>query len=264
MHKRATGKPLNIKNPVNLNEKIQYMSFFTDTTEWSLLTDKIAVREYVKECGLSDILYEQYGTYESSSEIDYSQLPMQFVLKTNNGCATNIIVRDKSKLNIEETNLKLDTWMQKDYGVLTCQPHYSRIKPRILAEELLLDHSHPDQPLADYKFYCINGEPLYVYVYTERKENSHDMKRMVYDMEWNEHPEYLGRKAKPFHGATKPVSFKRMKDIATRLSSPFKFVRVDLYEVDGRPFFGELTFTPGLQESSLSFLEMMGNKIQLD
>lgn len=264
MHARATGKPLNFKHPANLNEKIQYMSFYTDTSEWSRLTDKIAVREYVKECGFEHILCNLYGTYKKSAEIDYSSLPNQFVLKTNNGCATNILVRDKSHLNISETNKKLDDWLNKDYGVLTCQPHYSRIPAMILAEQLLVDNAHPGEALKDYKFYCINGLPLYVYVYADRKDNSHDMKRMVYDMDWVEHPEYLGRKAKPFHGAQQPVSFKQMKEIAKKLSSPFKFVRVDFYEIDGKPFFGELTFTPGLQESSISFLEEMGAMIDLD
>lgn len=263
MHYRSTGKSLNIKHPVNLNEKIQYMSFYTDTKEWSRLTDKIAVRSYVRDCGLEEILCRLYGTYHNSSEIDYSKLPNQFVLKTNNGCSTNILVRDKEKLDIISTNKKLDEWLEKDYGELTCQPHYSRISAMILAEEMLVDHFHPGEALKDFKFYCINGEPLYVYVYAERKENTHVMKRMVYDMKWEEHPEFLGRFAIPFYGAEKPVSFERMKEIAKLLSSPFKFVRVDLYEVDGKPFFGELTFTPGLQESSLSFLEITGKMIDL-
>lgn len=263
MHHRFTGQYLDIDHPRNLNEKIQYMSFYTDTTEWSRLTDKIAVREYVAACGYPDITPKLYGTYIRSSDVDYTKLPNQFVIKTNNGCATNILVHDKSDLDIAHTNKKLDEWMAKDYGIITCQPHYSRIKPMILAEELLVDECHPGEALRDYKFYCVNGEPLFVYVYEDRKDNSHDMKRMVYDMNWNEHPEHLGRCAVPCHNCQKPKCFDEMKEIAKCLSSPFKFVRVDLYDINGKPIFGELTFTPGLQASSISFLEKLGEMIEL-
>lgn len=263
MHRRSTGVALNIDNPHNLNEKIAYMSFRTDTSKWTLLADKIGIHKYAEECGLNGILPKLYGTYSCSAEIDYDKLPNQFVIKTNNASATNIIVRDKSKLNIADTNRKLDKWLRIDYGAKTCQPHYSRIKPMILAEELLIDHNHPGQPLIDYKFYCVNGEPLYVFVYVDRKDNSHIMKRMVYDMQWNSHPEYLGPQAVASSGTNRPTSFAEMQKLARVLSQPFKFVRVDFYDIDNKAILGEMSFTPGLQEASVEFLDLLGGMIQL-
>ena len=117
--------------------------------------------------------------------------------------------------------------------------------------------------LNDYKFYCCNGEPLYCFVYTDRVPNSHVMKRTIYDMDWNCHPEFMGRRAIAGPQIEKPSSFEKMKEMAEKLSSPVPFVRVDFYEINGKPIFGEMTFTPGMQEASNSFLEMMGKKINL-
>ena len=263
-YKRSNGKYLDINNPKTLYDKIAYMSFRTDTSKWSELADKVKVYDYVKKCGLSEILPKLYGVYNSSSDIDYNRLPKSFVLKTNNGCATNILVKDKTILNIKEVNRQLDEWMGIDYGYLTCQPHYSRIKPLILAEEYLIDSLHPDRALFDYKFYCINGEPLYVIVYTDRKPNTHDMRRSLYDMNWVLHQEYLGRYAVAGDGVERPKSFSKMIEIVRKLSSGFKFVRVDLYEVNGEPVFGEMTFTPGMQATSEEFMIELGKMIDLN
>ncbi len=117
--------------------------------------------------------------------------------------------------------------------------------------------------LNDYKFYCINGEPLYVIIYSDRVPNTHIMKRSIYDMDWNKHPEFLGKCAIPGKDIDKPVSFELMKKMASKLSKQFPFVRVDFYEVNGKPVFGEMTFTPGMQEISVAFSNMLGNLLQL-
>lgn len=117
--------------------------------------------------------------------------------------------------------------------------------------------------LNDYKFYCVNGEPLYVIVYTDRVANSHDMKRTIYDMDWQLHQEYLGRLAVPGPDIERPKSFDLMKKMAAKLSSPFPFVRIDFYEINDKPVFGEMTFTPGMQETSTEFAHRLGEKIVL-
>ena len=137
LHKRATGVYLNIDNPKTLDDKIAYMAFRTDTSEWSRLADKVRVREYVEECGYGEYLPRLYGTWEHADEIDFDKLPQAFVIKTNNASATNILVRDKSRIDIAAVRKQLDEWLMMDYGYRTCQPHYSRIKPLILAEEFL-------------------------------------------------------------------------------------------------------------------------------
>lgn len=255
-HKRATGSYLNINNPKSLDDKIAYMAFRTDTSEWSRLADKVRVREYVEECGFGDYLPKLYGTWEHASDVNFDGLPNAFVIKTNNASATNILVRDKSKIDEKAIRNQLDEWLNIDYGYDTCQPHYSRIKPLILAEEFL--NLKGTKSLNDYKFYCVKGEPLYLIVYTDRVANSHMMKRTMYDMDWNLHQEYLGRYAVPGPNIEKPKSFEKMKEIASTLSSKFPFVRVDFYEIDGKPVFGEMTFTPGMQETSIDFLYKLG------
>lgn len=121
--------------------------------------------------------------------------------------------------------------------------------------------SEKNKSLNDYKFYCVNGQPRYVIVYTERKDNSHDMRRSIYDMDWQMHQEFLGRYAVAGPEIEKPKSFEKMKEIASKLSSPFPFVRVDFYDIDGKPIFGEMTFTPGMQATSNSFQELLGREL---
>ena len=257
-HKRSTGAPLNIDNPKTLDDKIAYMAFRTDTSEWTRLADKVRVREYVEECGYGEYLPLLYGTWEYAFDIDFKVLPSAFVIKTNNASATNILVRDKSTIDEAAVKRQLDEWLKLDYGRRTCQPHYSRIKPLILAEEFL---GGGNQSLNDFKFYCVNGQPMYVIVYSDRVANTHDMKRTLYDMDWQPHQEYLGRKAVAGYGIEKPFSFRKMEEIAEKLSAPFPFVRVDFYEVNKKPVFGEMTFTPGMQEVSTEFSEMLGEQI---
>ena len=257
-HKRSTGVPLNIDNPQTLDDKIAYMSFRTDTSEWSRLADKVKVREYVEECGYADCLPMLYGTWERGEDINFDLLPNAFVIKTNNASATNILVRDKSRIDVESVRNQLDEWLKDNYGFRTCQPHYTRIKPLILAEEFL---GNIDLPLNDYKFYCVNGKPLYVIVYTDRKDNSHIMRRSIYDMDWQMHQEFLGRYAIAGPEIEKPKCFEKMKEMAEKLSSPFPFVRVDFYDINGNPVFGEMTFTPGMQATSNSFQELLGKQL---
>lgn len=261
-HKRSTGVPLNIDNPKTLYDKIAYMAFRTDTSEWSRLADKVRVREYVEECSYGEYLPKLYGTWEHANDIDFDKLPNAFVIKTNNASATNILIRDKSTIDENAVRKQLDKWLKDDYGYRTCQPHYSRIKPLILAEEFL-GLKFGIKSLNDYKFYCVNGVPKCVIVYTNRKDNSHDMRRSIYDMNWQMHQEFLGRYAVAGSNIEKPKCFDKMKEMAVRLSSPFPFVRVDFYDINNNPIFGEMTFTPGMQATSTEFEEKLGEILKL-
>ena len=265
MHKRSTGSYLNIDDTKTLDDKIAYMAFRTDTSEWSRLADKVRVRDYVKDCGYNESLTKLYGIWDDAYKIDFDTLPNSFVIKTNNGSATNILVKNKANENLDKIRKQLDKWLKYDYGRNTCQPHYSKMKPLILAEEFLVDEEtkKAGKVLNDYKFYCVHGRPLYVFVYTDRVPNSHEMKRVIYDMNWGIHPEFLGRYAVPGSEIEKPSSFELMKEMAAKISSPFPFVRVDFYEVNGKPVFGEMTFTPGMQEASNSLLNILGKEVKL-
>jgi hypothetical protein len=266
-YKNNMGIPLNLDNPQTLDEKINYMSFYTDTSLWSELADKVRVREYVIKNGFPEILNELYGVYESPDEINFESLPDRFVLKTNHASATNIFVRNKNDLNIKSAKKKLKKWLKIDYGYITATPHYSKIKPLILAEKYLLENGDYDKSLIDYKFYCFHGKPMYIFVFSERTENTHKYKRMIYDVNWEPHPEYINKGlATPniLHILPRPYSFDKMLMIAERLSKPFPFVRIDFYEINKEPVFGEMTFTPGHNETADSdFIKTMGDLIDL-
>lgn len=236
------NKRLNLKNPQSFMEKIIWISLFYDTSKWTDLADKYAVREYVKnKCG-EQYLNKIYGVYNTTSDINYDVLPNSFVLKTTNGCATNILVRDKICMNQEMINLKLSKWLKFPYGELTGQLHYTRIKPRIIAEEYLKEGSKPS--LTDYKFFCFNGVPKYVVVYADREENTHNYSVMVYDMDWNAYPKFVNPRCATSDIILPPIALEEMVSIVSCLSESFPFVRVDLYIINDRPIFGEMTFTP--------------------
>lgn len=263
-HKRTTGIYLDLDNPQTLGDKIAYMAFRTDTSEWTRLADKVRVREYVEECGFGNYLPELYGVWEHAADIDFEHLPDAFVIKTNNASATNILVRDKAKADIEEIRKQLEKWLKIEYGYDTCQPHYSKIKPLILAEEFLGLNNPDGKMLNDYKFYCVNGTPKFVQILSDRKENTHDVSVCLMDMEWNSHPEFCSAIHRQSTNAVKPACFKKMIEMAKTLAAPFPFVRIDLYEIESRPILGEMTFTPGFDTVNNMFERLIGGMIKFD
>ena len=246
-YKKITGRKLNLKDPKDFNEKIQWLKVYADTSQWTKLADKYKVREYIEECGLKDILVKLYGVWERAEDIDFSKLPDKFVLKTNHGHAKIILVKDKSKLDIEDTVQKLNKWMKERYGLVSFEPHNWNIPRRIIAEEYLEDESTKNISLSliDYKFQCIHGEPENVTVMYNRGA---DFKACAFDMNWNSlRDRAAGRLLEdyPVSEINKPKLLDEMIKVCRILSRPFVEVRVDLYEVDGKVYFGELTFTPG-------------------
>lgn len=257
--KRAIQNP-----PQSFYDKVFWISCNTDTTQWTQLADKYLVREFVtKKCG-EGLLTKLYGVYDISAQIDYDVLPDSFVAKTNNGCASNFLIRDKKTENLQEINKKLDFWIKFPYGDLTGQKHYARITPKIIIEELLFQKENPRASLIDYKFYCFAGKPMYCYVVSDRVFNTHIHHRMMYDMEWNALPSVF-QENKALKEIDCPKTFSQMKDVVARLAEGFNFVRVDLYEVNGEIKFGEMTFMPGMDPGfTEEFLLHMGNMIKLD
>ena len=250
---------LDIDHPETLDDKIAYLAFRTDTTEWSRLADKIRVREYVEECGYGAYLPKLYGVWEHADQIDFEKLPDAFVIKANHASATNILVPDKTSADLDKVRRQLDEWLGYDYGYQTCQPHYSRIKPMILAEEYLgLGRS-----INDYKLFCINGTARFVQVMSGRVANSHQFNVSLFDLDWTPHPEYCSSRHPVDNSVQKPESFSEMVAIAQRLSSSFPFVRVDFYEIGGKPVFGEMTFTPGYSSINNDFNVYIGKELRI-
>lgn len=229
---------------------------------WIRLADKYAVRDYViKEIG-SQYVNKLYGYWSNAAEIDFASLPEKFVLKTNNGCATNLIVKDKSAININDIRQNLNRWLAYPYGALTGQLHYSHIKPLIIAEEFLSDGQEDGKMLIDYKFYCLNGRPLYCLLCSNRILNMHNTYIEIFDMNWQRLVNCYTEDAKiPKTPTACPSSFEEMKKLASILARPFRFVRIDFYQINGYPVFGEFTFSPGMDYLSDDFLKQMLNEL---
>ena len=238
LYYNAFGKKLNLKNPKTFNEKIQWLIINSYGQREGRLADKYLVRDYVKSKGLESILPKVYGVYDECEEINLNKLPDTFVLKTNHGSGTVFICDDKNKFNFEECKKKLSNLLAEDFSKKTLEYHYHYIDPKIICEEYIKQDNkrNPD----DYKIYCFNGKAECILVCTEREEK---LKLDYYDLNWN-YLNYVPDKYKSKKNHPKPPKLKDMINIAEKLSKDFPFVRVDLYNVNGKIYFGELTFTP--------------------
>lgn len=266
------GRFPNLKTPVDLNEKILHLKLYSDTSEWTRLADKFLVRNYVEACGLKDILIPLFGVWNNIEDICWKDLPEHFILKANNGAGTgtNIIV-EKSQLNNNNLSIlkaKLWSWLQqKNIGVFSGEPQYRNIQPLIIAEKILTIESG-NKSMIDYKIWCFNGKPYSILVCSDR--NIHKVKLGCYDLDWGWHPENI-RASRKFQQEEKPIPrpemLGEMLDIARKLSQPFPQVRVDLYQSEGKVYFGELTFTSlgGMMNYyTHKYLKEMGNAIDLN
>lgn len=238
VYRYNTGKKLNLTNPHTFNEKLQWIKVYGDKNFMVQCADKFAVRKYVEECGCNEILNELYGCYNSVDEIDFNTLPRSFVMKTTNGCGTNFICRDKSKIDVRSVKKQLRYWMKHKYGLTTAEFHYLAITPRIICEKII-ETEDGDLPF-DYKFFCFNGEPKFFYLGYDRE---HEFKKVHYDLKWNVIDITKEKPVRP-KVVRVPKCFDEMVNYAKRISKDIPFVRVDFYDSKGKVVFGEMTFTP--------------------
>ena len=242
--KATYGYKIDWKHPKDINEKMWWLACFGDTSKWALCSDKYRVREYLKECGLEDIAVKLYGVWEKVEDIDYDALPQKFVLKCNHDSGTSIVVDKSKSFNKDAINKQLNEAFKVKFGYINGETYYNKIKPCIIAEEFLESHDCDfSKTLVDYKIWCFDGKPFCTWACYNR-ENGHAYVD-IYDMNWNAHPEYSVRTDHYRDGegkVPKPKTFDKMMEIASKLSKGFPEVRIDLYEVDGKVYFGEMTF----------------------
>lgn len=234
LFKRKMGYIPNLINPVTFNEKLTYIKTSKITKNLGCYVDKVAVREYVASCISDDVILKVHALYSDLS-INISELPDKFVLKPSHSSGRVIICRDKEKFDLASYTSILKEWLTHDYFYEGGEWCYKGLKPLIICEELIEDIN-----IIDYKFYCFNGVPKYIYVYVERELG---VKTKVYDMDWNEQTFVQGYKRYD-KSISKPKFLKLMTEYARLLSQRFDFVRVDFYETNDKVLFGELTFFP--------------------
>ena len=262
------GYPIDWDNPRDINEKIQWLMCFSDTSSWSLCADKYRVREYVKSKGLEDILIPLLGVWDSASEIDFGALPERFVLKCNHDSGSTLLL-DKAE-GIDERKVRefLDSRLRKKFGYLNGEMYYNSIKPCIVAERFLeADGEAPGGIPADYKVWCFDGSPYSVWVCYGR--TSSETYVNIYDLDWNVHPEASiftvhyrdGKGAVP-----RPACLDRMLEAAAILSASFPEVRMDFFVSGGRLYFGEMTFASyggKMDFYTKEYLEELGRQCKL-
>ena len=240
-YKYITHHKLDWKGLNRYTEKLQYLRLYVYPKEdlVSKCAGRVGVREYVKEQGFDELLIKIYGVFDRFEDIDFSKLPNQFVLKCSHGCAMNYICYDKSKINYEELKKKFNKWLKTNYGKKTLELHYSKIKPQIIIEELMLENGKLP---TEYKIHVFNGKARNLYVVTSRGV---DIRYNNYYIDWTpfDGSQFNGWK-KTDYPLKKPSNFDEMVVVAEKLASKFPFVRVDLYNINGKIYFSEMTFTP--------------------
>ena len=266
---RVFGRNPDLKEPKDFIEKIYWLQLHSDTTLWTKCADKYRMREYIEAYNLSHLLPKLYGVWNTADEIDFDSLPNSFVLKTNNATETCIIVKDKCTLDLDKTRETLNQWLKIKFGYSGVQLHYLRIKPVIIAEELLVadktQHLISPKSLIDYKFFCCDGAPQCVWVaYNRTKAHGVDMN--LYDLNWHPHPEWTVDKPHYHYKNVeipKPACLNDLIDYCKILAKPFSEVRIDFYVIDQKPYIGELTFTTGYGYLTHELYERLGSKIDL-
>ena len=232
----------NFNKPKRFSEKMQLYKIHYRNPKMTKCVDKYAVRTYVKEKGYENILTHLYGIYNNLNDIDFDSFPENIVIKstTGGGGLNVIIVKNKSELNIEEIKKSIYSWNLHRKGSVSSGrewAYYDMVDTRIIIEELLEDPISND--LLDFKFFCFNGKPFCIQVDSSRQSNHH---QNYYDVDWNSLGVYCSYPQGDI--IEKPINFDKMLTIAADLSKDFPFVRVDLYNIQGIIYFGEMTFYP--------------------
>lgn len=266
MYKSAFKRKLNLDNPMYFNEKLMWLKINQYANDPLVIqgADKYKVREYVKNCGLSEILNGLIGVWDSAEEIDWDSLPEKFAIKCNHGCGFNIICRNKNEFDVKAATKKLNKWLKKGSWREYAELHYRHITPKIICEEFLAG-KNGDLPV-DYKFYCFNGEPLYIGNFIERNMEEGTIIRGYFDLDWSPSDVFKDKDKMDATKFPRPENLEKMIEYAKILSKPFPFVRVDFYDVGGKVVFGELTFTPtgclGTYYSDDAYLKL-GNSLKI-
>lgn len=263
LHEYYTGKKLNLDDPQEFNEKIQWLKAFYQPKILNQLVDKYAVRAYVKEKIGAGYLNELYGVYDSFSEINFEALPEKFVLKAVHASSYNAIITNKSQLDLKLLKRKIKKWQSTNQYYRTGQEWaYKDVAPRLIAEKYLKNDDRDS--LTDYKFYCFEGKAEFLEVHLDRAENH---KRAFYDFNFQKLPfRYVPENKSISETIKKPETLEKMIALSEILAVNFPFVRVDFYSVSGKIIFGEMTFYPSDGRKDFfpeKYNKQLGDKIVL-
>lgn len=238
-YEERTGKILDLKSPKTFSEKIQWLKLNYKNPLLTRMADKVESKKIVEDRVGTEYVIPTYKVYNRAEDINHSDLPEHFALKATHGSGWNIIEENKDDITEQEIRNYFRFWLKKNYYKGSKEWAYKNIQPRVVCEELIFDEdgSLPE----DYKIYCFNGVPTYTQIDHGRFQNH---TRSFYDVEWNKMPFSIGYPLEE-KTVTKPQNFDKMLEIAENLSEELPFLRVDMYNINGNIYIGELTCYPG-------------------
>lgn len=246
-YRENTGESLNLDDPITFNEKLWWLKLNNRNPLLTVCSDKVKVREYVKKCGLEHILIKSYGTFDNAEEIDFNKLPDRCFLKCNHGSGTNVIYDRNRNFEREKFVTIFNGALKKNYYFQSREWNYKNIEPRIIIEEVLEDNKAGG--LVDFKFMCFDGKVKLVFaeigISSDTGGHNPYSKRNVYDVNFDLINMKFGRKTFDYNLVKKPENYNKMLEYAEILAEPFPHCRVDLYNIKGIIYFGEITFYHG-------------------
>ena len=235
---RKMGKWLDLDNPVTFNEKLQWLKAYDHNPLYTSIVDKQAVKKIIADKIGAEYIIPTLAVYERPEDIDWEKLPDRFVLKCTHDSGGVVVCKEKDKLDRKSALKKLSKHYRRNYYYNKREWPYKNIKPRIIAEAYMED-SDGSGELKDYKFFCFGGVPKMLFVASDRHKKV-ETKFDFFDMDFNHLPIINGHPNSEIP-PRKPATFEQMKKLAAELSAGYPHVRVDLYEINGKIYFGEMT-----------------------
>lgn len=241
MFRLKMRKKLNLQNPKTFSEKLQWLKLYSRKKNYTLMVDKVKAKEYVASILGEEYIIPTLGVWDDPDKIDFNALPDKFVLKCNHNSGTGMyICKDKSLMNIEKVKAELRKGLKENYFLTNREWPYKDVPRRILAEKYI----EPDvitNDLPDYKFFCFDGEVKAMFIAKDRNKGEHYVKFDFFDADFNHLP-FTNGHPNAEQQPEKPKKFEEMKVLAAKLSKGIPHVRIDFYEVNGKIYFGEMTF----------------------
>lgn len=239
-YKMRIGRELNLDRPKTFNEKIQWLKLHDRNPEYTEMVDKYEVKKYVAEIIGEEYIIPTLGVYDKFDEIDFEKLPKQFVIKCTHDSGGLVVVKDKSRMDLEAIRKKINRSLKRNYYYVGREWPYKNVKPRIIVEKYMEDNNTDE--LTDYKVMCFGGKAKMIFTCTERFGDG--LKVTFFDLDWNKLPferHYPASK----RIIPKPKNLRKMIELSEKMAKGIPFVRMDWYEINGKLYFGEYTFYPG-------------------
>ena len=239
IYKWCFKKKLDLENPKTFSEKLQWIKLYDHNELYTRVVDKYAVKEYIASQIGEEYIIPTLGVYNSFDEIDFDKLPNQFVIKCTHDSGGVVVCKNKNTLDKQAARKKIEYGLSKSAYWGTREYPYKNVPPRIIVEVYMEDESGYE--LKDYKIFCFGGKPEFLFVATDRGIKGEETKFDFFDLEWNHLP-FTNGHPNSTKTIKKPESFEKMVELSAQLSQAIPHVRVDLYNINGKIYFGELTF----------------------